>query len=142
MQLWRVSLDITAPGHPRVVTGRIVLTLDWLPLARAPCPPPQPPRRLTRLGRGSLFVRLICAWDLAPVDVQAMTCAARVCLLAAAQERHTPTHASMCPVWLTVERFDDVSECGELWLEVQHVTQVRPRVCYGVRIDAGVARQS
>ena len=123
VQVWRACLDITAPGHPCVVTGRVMLTLDWLPLSPAPCAPPRPPPRLRLLGRGSLSVRVICAWDLAPMDVQAMTCNARVSMLAAGEERRTPTHASMCPVWLATERFEHISECSTLWLEVQHVTQ-------------------
>lgn len=125
VQLWRACLDITAPGHPWVVTGRIKLTMDWLPLTPSPAAAPRRASQLERLGRGRLFVRVICAWDLAPMDVQSMTCNARVSMLAAGEERQTHTHDSLCPVWMHSSHFEDVSECGALWLDVQHVTQVR-----------------
>eukprot|EP00892_Ulva_mutabilis_P003576 jgi/Ulvmu1/1590/UM111_0018.1 len=126
-RLWRATLDLTAPAHPWVVTGRIVLTLDWLPLTPGPTAPALPARQLLRLGRGSLFVRVICAWDLAPMDVQAMSCNARVCLLAGGAEAQTHTRDSLCPVWMHCSHFQHVSEVGALWLEVQHVTQYGPQ---------------
>lgn len=127
MQVQRCPIDVVHPEDSAVVTGTLVVSLEWLPLNPGPVAPPQRLPLLTETGRGTFFVRVVCAWDLPPADVAAMTCNARVSILSTGRQEHTSCVRSMCPVWIETARFEYVSEHGEVWLEVQHVGQVRSR---------------
>lgn len=78
LQLHRLALDVRDPENKSIVTGTLILDLEWIPLNAGPVGPPRMLRALTDTRRGSFFVRLLCAWDLPPVDTHHMTCAASV----------------------------------------------------------------
>lgn len=125
MQAARIPIDIVHPEDSAVVTGTLVTSLEWIPLNPSPVAPPQRLPLLTEVGRGTFFVRLVCAWDLPPADMAEMSCNARVSILSTGRQQFTSSVRSMCPVWIETARFEYVSELGEVWLEVQHVGQVR-----------------
>lgn len=125
VQAARIPIDIVHPEDSAVVTGTLVTSLEWIPLNPSPVAPPQRLPLLTEVGRGTFFVRLVCAWDLPPADMAEMSCNARVSILSTGRQQFTSSVRSMCPVWIETARFEYVSELGEVWLEVQHVGQVR-----------------
>lgn len=132
LQVTEVPLDVHHPRDPDVVTGTVVVSLEWVPINSAP-PPPYPSPALPRLletERGDLFVRIIRAIDLPPVDTDSISCNASVRLRAAGQTFCGASVPSLCPVWLevgdvhaSVFRLEHVSELDELHVAVEHTTE-------------------
>lgn len=89
VQLQTFALDVRDPTNSSIVTGTLILDLEWIPLNAGPVGPPRMLRTLTDTRRGSFFVRLLCAWDLPPVDTQHMTCAASVRVTTGGSEERT-----------------------------------------------------
>lgn len=105
LQVVEVPIDLHHPDRRGAVTGVLVVTLEWVPINAAPLPPHPSPQldRLTATTRGDLFVRLLRAIDLPPLDATRATTAARVRLAAAGQVALSETVESLCPVWLQVQ---------------------------------------
>lgn len=128
-QVTEVPLDLHHPHNPSVVTGTLIVSLEWIPINAAP-PPPYPSPGLALLintGRGDLFVRIIRALDLPPADPLGITCDATVKLRAAGQSFQSKLVQSLCPVWheendpqASVFRFEHASELAELHIAVEH----------------------
>lgn len=123
-------MDIVHPQNSAIVTGTLLVSLEWLPVNAGPVAPPQRLHLLTETRRGTFFVRVVCAWELPPAEISGMTCNARVSIVSTGTQHHTSCQRSMCPVWIETAKIDYVSEHGEVWLEVQHVGQVRHRSCH------------
>eukprot|EP00892_Ulva_mutabilis_P005506 jgi/Ulvmu1/3327/UM155_0010.1 len=119
----RIPVDVVHPHNSAIVTGTLVVSLEWLPINAGPVAPPQRLPLLTETRRGTFFVRVVCAWDLPPADNAGMTCNARVSVVSTGTQHFTRTICSMCPVWIESAKIDYVSEHGEVWLEVQHQGQ-------------------
>lgn len=95
MQLQRLALDVRDPESSSIVTGTLIMDLEWIPLNAGPVGPPRMLRMLRDTRRGSFFVRLLCAWDLPPVDTQHMNCAASVRVTTGGREEHTRVRDSV-----------------------------------------------
>ena len=97
LQLQRLALDVRDPENKTIVTGTLILDLEWIPLNAGPVGPPRALRTLTDTRRGSFFVRLLCAWDLPPLDTHSMNCAACVRVTTGGSEERTQvqTHPIM-----------------------------------------------
>ena len=85
----RLALDVRDPRNKTIVTGTLILDLEWIPLNAGPVGPPRMLRMLTDTRRGSFFVRLLCAWDLPPVDTHTMNCSASVRVTTGGREERT-----------------------------------------------------
>jgi hypothetical protein len=120
------ALDLTDPGSTssNISCGVLQVSLEWVPLTPGVIPRLVPSAIFDALQdttRGDLFVHVVRARNLPPVDTDAVTSNTCVHLNSTGQQYSTGCEESLAPIWLEAFRLRCLGPASTVAVSVHHV---------------------